>query len=159
MPIVRAAFSHALTWRGNKPREILRSHVWRKGAVPLDDERVSPNKVNPLRPRYVYYGPANLPKVVKPVMVGDETYVDTHQVHRGGRGERALKEQRHVLGDPSMELTEVGTKVDKGYGEYITHIPCWWKSDRFVVAEKRGNACGAKGPNINHVSTKTRRSA
>ena len=52
MQIEHSALSHASTWGGNKPREMKRSQGGEKGWYPFDDKRVSPNKMNPIRPRY-----------------------------------------------------------------------------------------------------------
>jgi len=51
------------------------------------------------------------------------------------------------------------SEQQRSYRESIT---CWSlakESERFVVAEKQGNSCGAKGPYFSHANTKRRRSA
>ncbi len=103
MPIARTAFSCASAWEGDQARETKRSHGGKRGWSPLDNKRVSPSKANPFRPRYANCRSINLPKVVKSVTVGDEMCIDTHWIDRGGWGERALKEQRQVPGDPHWQ--------------------------------------------------------
>lgn len=159
MPIVRTAFSHASTWGGNKPREMLRSHGGEEGWHPSDDERVSPNQVNSLSASLRYYWSVSLSEMVKPAMVGNETFVDTYQASRGSWRERALKEQQNVRGDPFLGPHSMGSGLGKGCRESITCSLRKWKSEQFVVAKKRGNACGAKGLYFSHVSIKIRRSA
>jgi len=137
----------------------MRSHGGEKGWSPLDNERVSPSKANPFRPRYAKRRSINLPMMVKSATVGCITYSVSCWIDRGGWGERALKEQRHVPGDLSWTTSLINMSVYNGGWESITTYQPWQKSDRPIVAEKRGNACGAKGPSFSRVSIKIRRTA
>lgn len=205
MLIVRSTFSCASAEEGNQVREATRSREWRRGLVPSHSERASPNKVNPFRPRYAKISSASLPEMVKPVIHGEETSICNHEDDRGGWGERALKEQWHVPGDPLEQGSSCGfIKVIGGTSELRNlletgesgicrlqmqtisdvHHQLWsqngryktrmnpnclresitwgWlkrKSDRSIVAEKGGNASGAKGSSFSHVFNKIRRSA
>ena len=103
MLITRSAFSCASAWKGNRPRETMRSHGGEVGWFPTDNERVSPNTSEPDSASLRQCRLINLPEMVKSATVGDETCVDTHWIDRGGWGERALKEQRQVPGDPHWQ--------------------------------------------------------
>jgi len=161
MPIARSAFSRASAWKGNQPRETLRSHGGEEGWSPSDDERASPSKANPFRPRKANCRSINLPKVLKSATVGASTCRRPHWIDRGGWGERALKEQRNVPGDPSGQgqLFDKTERYLNCFRETITCCRSMRKSDRSIVVEKQGNACGAKGPTFSRVLIKTRRSA
>lgn len=159
MLIARSTFSCALAWNGDRPCETLRSLCGEEGWPPTDSERVSPSKANPFRPRYAYYQSANLPGMVKPAMERRTTCHRSFWIDRGGWGERALKDHRHVLGDLPQTTFQTNMNVYNGERESITVYQLWQKSERPVVAEKRGNACGAKGPSFSHVFIKIRRTA
>jgi hypothetical protein len=159
MPIARSAFSRASAWKGDQPRETLRSHGGEGGWPPPDDERASPSKANPSRPRYANCRSINLPEMVKSATVECITCHVFYWIDRGGWGERALKEQRQVPGDLSWIANQEDLSANNGDWESITVDQPWQKSDRPIVAEKWGNAHGAKGLSFSHVSNKIRRSA
>ena len=94
MPITRSAFSCASAWEGDEPRETMRSHGGEEGWSPSDNERVSPSKANPFRPRYTNCRLINLPELVKSATAGYITCLVSCWIDRGDWGERALKEQR-----------------------------------------------------------------
>jgi len=159
MPIARSAFSRASAWKGDQLRETMRSHGGEGGWCPPDDERVSPSKANPFRPRYANCRSINLPEMVKSATVGCITCQVSCWIDRGGWGERTLKEQRQVPGDLPRITSQEDLSVNNGDWESITIYQPWQKSDRPIVAKKWGNAHGAKGPSFSHVSNKIRRSA
>ncbi len=72
----------------------------RRRVVPSGSEDVSPNKVNPFRPRYTKLPLANLPDMVKSATGMEEINDCTCQDGRGDWGERASKERSWYLGDP-----------------------------------------------------------
>ena len=148
MIIVCSSISCALACGGNEACETWRCRVstWcAAGWYPADDEDVSPNKVNPFRPRYAKLPMANLPKRVKPATDMEETDACTCQVGRGGWGERASKEQHLYLGDPfRSRCPEVGQRQ----GRRGNHNPAssrQRKSERLVGVLTPGNAGRAKG--------------
>jgi len=159
MPITRSAFSCASAWKGDRPRETKRSHGGEGGWFPPDNERVSPSKANPFRPRYTNRRLTNLPEMVKSATMEGKTCPRFHRIDRGGWGERALKEQRQVPGDLPWISSQTNLSVNNGGWESITTDQPWQKSDRPIVAKKWGNSHGAKGPTFSHVSIKIRRSA
>ena len=73
---------------------------------------------------------------------GEATGVSSHRTFRDGWGQRAWKDQPRSLGGP------VGwkRKATNASREYITAQRPGRESERPIVAEKRGNARGAKGP-------------
>jgi hypothetical protein len=85
---------------------------------------------------------ARLPEELKPAIRCEETFESNAGVLRGERGQRAGKVGLGRLGEPCGRLprgNKTGSKT----------ISCWLEarqSERLVVALKRGNACGAKGP-------------
>lgn len=159
MLITRSTFSRASTWNGDRPCETMRSFSGEEEWFPSDDERVSPSKANPFRPRNAYCRSINLPKMVKSDIHDEVTCACNREDDRGGWGERALKVQRQVPGDLSWITYLTNLIVNNGEWESITIYQPWQKSDRPVVAEKWGNAHGAKGPSFSHVSNKIRRTA
>ena len=72
----------------------------RRRMVPSDSEDVSPNKVNPFRPRYAKLPLAILPDMVKSATDMEEINVCTCQDGRGDWGERSSKERSWYLGYP-----------------------------------------------------------
>lgn len=101
MLITRSAYSCATAWGGNEPRETTRSRrSGERGLEASDNETVSPSKANPIQPRYTKSRLANLSEKAKPASLGEETCEGTLGSDRGDWGERAVKEQRKVPGDP-----------------------------------------------------------
>ncbi len=148
MIIVCSSISCALACGGNDACETLRYRVSTRcdaGWYPADNEDVSPNKVNPFRPRYAKLPMASLPKMVKPATDMEEINACTCQVGRGGWGERALKEQHLYLGEPfRSRCPEVGRRQ----GHRGNHNPVSLrqrKSERLVGVLTPGNAGRAKG--------------
>jgi hypothetical protein len=147
--IVYSSISCALACGSNEACETLRFRSRGRGEggwFPPANEDVSPNNVNPFRPRYTKLLTANLPDVVKPVTDVEEINACTHQVSRGDWGERASKEQHRYLGDPSRGVPpEVGgTRGNRG-----NHNPACLrrrKSERPVGTMTRGNSRRVKGP-------------
>lgn len=118
MLIARSTFSRASAWKGNRPRETMRSLSGEEGWSPFDGERVSPSKANPFRPRYANCRSINLTGVVKSAIHDEVTCVCSREVDRGGWGERALKEQRQVPGDPfEQDSSCLNRKVLRGTAE------------------------------------------
>jgi hypothetical protein len=93
-----------------------------------------------------------LPDLVKPANYGEAMSISTHGAIRGDWGGRVLKDYRQVPGDP-LRCSE--TEVVKGQRQWGNHnlLFCRMReSERLIVAEKRGNARGAKEPYFSHVS-------
>src|SRR2546422_1981109 len=85
---------------------------------------------------------ARLPEELKPDIRCEETFESSAGVLRGERGQRAGKVRLGRLGDPCRRLRRRNKTSSKT-------ISCGLEageSERLVVAMKRGNACGAKGP-------------
>ena len=162
MLIAHSTFSYASACEGDRSRETLRSRSFCRGEggwYPSENEDVSPAQANPLRPRYAILVVDNLPDVVKPVTYGEVMSISTHRAIRGEWGGRASKDCRQVPGDP-LRCSEA--KVVKGQRQWGNHnllICRMRKSERPIVAEKRGNSRGAKGPYFSHVVIKERRTA
>jgi len=97
------------------------------------DELVSRNvsKLDSASLRYV--GMAMLPKMLKPVDIGEETFVCNRCVPRGDWRRRVRKEKSRNLRDPALG----------GPG---------WESDVPIVVRKPGNAGGAKGDNCKYAT-------
>ena len=109
-----------------------------------DSEDVSPNQVNPIRPRYTHTVAASLPKRVKPVIDGEGTSAGIRRAIRGDWGGRASKDGHRNLGDPERcprsvegQRREGIHNLSRGRGR---------KSERPIVVMKRSNVRGAKGP-------------
>ena len=107
-------------------------------------------QVNPIRPRYTNMQVAILPKVLKPVIGGEETGTSNRRTCRGDWGERAPKERsdrweirRDVQEETNGQRRQGNHNLPNGHGR---------KSDRLIRAMKRGNARRAKGPNVSRVS-------
>jgi hypothetical protein len=85
---------------------------------------------------------ARLPEELKLEIRCEETFESNAGVLRGERGQRAGKVGLGRLGDPCSRMprgNKTGSKT----------ISCRLgarESERLVLAMKRGNACGAKGP-------------
>ncbi len=89
---------------------------------------------------------ANLPKRAKPGTGGGATSHRSRRARRGDSGRRVsrdwsgTREIRHIKGDGL-----------NGGREDITVRRACRKSDRLIVASKRGNSRGAKGPDCSAV--------
>ncbi len=59
---------------------------------------------------------ANLPKMAKPVIDGEETSMRTRQTIRGGWGERASKDRSRNLGGPAWCPEAQGAKRTTAMG-------------------------------------------
>ena len=162
MLIAHSTFSFASACEGDRSRETLRSRSICRGEwgwSPPENEDVSPAQANPLRPRYTIWMAVNLPDVVKPATYGEVMSRSTHRATRGDWGGRASKDCRQVPGYPPR-CSE--TKVVNGQSQWGNHnlLFCRMrKSERLIVAEKRGNSCGAKEPYFSRVAIKERRAA
>ena len=87
--------------------------------------------------------------MVKPGTGDGVTGVVHHRAFRGSWGQRAGKDSSRNLGDPAVRKRQRDQRItgihnrDNGTGR---------ESERPIVAEKRGNVRGAKGPQEKHVS-------
>jgi hypothetical protein len=86
---------------------------------------------------------ASLPEKRKPAIRREETFRSNVGTLRGERGQRAGKVRLGRLGDPGGWLREEGSQ---GRREDISGALTVGESERPIVAKKRGNARGAKGP-------------
>ncbi len=97
-------------------------------------------------------GVVSLPELMKPATIGEvaERAVDGPPgVKRGGahgRMRRGTWETQRLEGGP--------TNFDR---EYITCRGAGWESDRFIVARKRRNGRGAKGPDRKRATVRERK--
>jgi hypothetical protein len=85
---------------------------------------------------------ARLPEELKPEIRCKETFESSAGALRGERGQRAGKVGLGRLGDPCRRLR----RRNKTGSETISGGLEAGESERLVVAMKRGNPCGAKGP-------------
>jgi len=155
MLIVRSTCSCAPACGGDKARETRRFApvAGEDGWHPSHNEVASPNASEPVSASLHYWRTAILPNVVKPAIGGKETDVSIRQDARGDWGERATTEH---AGDPGEPLRSLVSAVGTGRGMWGRHnlrFPRWRQSDRLVVALKRVNSRGAKGPDLRRVST------
>ena len=155
MLIVRSTCSCAPACGGDKARETRRSapKVDEGGWYPPDNEVASPNASEPVSASLHHWRAAILPNVVKPAIGGEVTNGSIRQDARGEWGERATTEHARYPGEP---LRSPAPAVGTGRGARERHNPCIPRrrqSDRLVVALKRGNSRGAKGPDLRCVST------
>ena len=86
---------------------------------------------------------ANPSDVPKPETRREEIFTNSGGVLRGERGQRAGKVRLGRLGDPCHQPRE---ERGETYAESIRRVLGVGESERPVVARKRGNARGAKGP-------------
>src|SRR5919108_4866093 len=86
---------------------------------------------------------ARLPEGLKPAIQCEETFASNAGALRGERGQRAGKVELGRLGDPCRQLREERSEM---HSESISCALTVWESERPVVAKRRGNARGAKGP-------------
>ncbi len=103
-------------------------------------------KANPLWASSRQSRAASLPKVVKPVIGWEEMSKGTIRARRGSQGERAPKDSSRNLGDPMGCWKGRGSPEGNRGGESITCLGPDGKSEGLIVAKKRSNARGAKGP-------------
>lgn len=86
---------------------------------------------------------ASLSGMMKPAIRREETFASNGGAFRGERGQRAGKEGLGRLGDPRRQSRK---ERGKARAESIRRAPGVGESERPIVAGKRGNARGAKGP-------------
>ena len=98
---------------------------------------------------------ANLPSVVKPDTAREATSKCSGRVPRGDTGRRASKDQHGNLRDPAWRS---GIRINDGR-ETITACRPSRESEGAIVARKRGNSRGAKGPCRTHGPEEGRRTA
>ena len=85
---------------------------------------------------------ASPPTRMKPDTGGEATGTSSHRTFRGGWGQRAWIDQSRSLGGPAgWEF-----KATNALREYITVVRPSRESERPIIAKKRGNVRGAKGP-------------
>jgi hypothetical protein len=86
---------------------------------------------------------ANLSNEPKPEIRREVMFTSNGGDLRGHRGQRAGKVWLGRLGDPCCRFRD---KRNKTWTETIRSVLVAGESERPIVAEKRGNARGAKGP-------------
>jgi hypothetical protein len=87
----------------------------------------------------------------KPKIRREETFTSSGGDLRGGKGRRVGKVWKGRLGDPSSPLRH---KRSDARAETIRRSREAGESERPIVAVKRGNARGAKGPWQNEADSK-----
>jgi len=155
MLIVRSTCSCASACGGDKARETWRSApaADEGGWYPPDNEVASPNASEPVSASLHHWRAANLPKVVKPAIVGEATNTSIRRDARGDWGERATTEHARYPGEPLRSpVSAVGTGRGT-QGSHNLRTPRRRQSDGLIVAMKRGNSRGAKEPGLRCVST------
>jgi hypothetical protein len=163
MLIVRMTFSRAMACAGNQPRETLWSSMKLHGKsrmVLLNDKDVSPNACE-LDSASLHYKllMVKLPKMLKPVTREEETNKSTHGISRGDWGGRVSKDWQWDPGRPARCIKREVSEIQEYMG-INNHVTCRKReSERSIVAMKRGNSRGAKGPYFSHVSTNRVRTA
>jgi hypothetical protein len=171
MLIACSTFSCALACAGDQSRETLRSSQilylyllhGEGGWSPPDSEDMSPN-VSELDSASLHYLLAViLPKVMKPATSEEATSMSTHWAIRGAWRERVSKDWQQVPGEPprcTVGEVELHLSAVQGVRGINNSGFCRRrKSERPIVAEKRGNARGAKGLYVSRASIETVRSA
>ena len=86
---------------------------------------------------------ASLPDELKPAIRREETFASNAGTLRGERRQRAGTDGLGRLGDPGRWPRE---RRGKERSEEISCVLAVGESERPIVARKRGNARGAKGP-------------
>ena len=81
-----------------------------------------------------YVGVARLPKRLKPVAIGEATFISSQWAPRGGWRRRVRTEKSRNLRDPDAQHE------------------CVRESDVPIVAKKQGNVCGAKGDDCEYAT-------
>jgi hypothetical protein len=161
MLIACSTFSCALACAGDQSRETLRSLLLHGegGWPPLDNEDVSPN-VSELASASLHQLLAvNLPEMLKPATIEEATSMSTHWAIRGDWRERMSKDWQQVPGEPPRCTVGEESVVQGGRGINNSVFCRRRKSERPIVAKKRGNARGAKRLHVSHASIDTVRSA
>lgn len=162
MVIVYSSTSCALACGGNEACETLR--YWPKGRceaglVPIDNEDVSPNKVNSFRPRHTKMPSASLPDMVKPVICMEVINTRTCETV-GVFGESAhRKNNAQYLGEP---FHGIKSEVDDMQGQRGNNNPLssWQgQSERLIRTMKLGNTGRVKELFRHHVYRMERRPA
>ncbi|MCP4682047.1 MAG: hypothetical protein GY864_06925 [Desulfobacterales bacterium] len=100
-------------------------------------------------------GVAKLPEMLKPDTCWEATGTCTCRAPRGGWEERAQTDTSRNLGDP----LRLGHRAGGPSGIHNREACRGWESERPIVARKRGNACGAKGPCLEHAESDERSAA
>ena len=165
MSIAHSTFSCALAYEGNRLRETMRlnrillSLFSENGRYPLDGEEMSLSASEldsaSLRPSLA----VKLPDMRKPATDREEMSICTCRVIRGGWRRRVLKERQGTPGAP-FQCWNKGYLFEQGAMGIHNHCICWQReSERSILALKRSNVRGAKGPSFNCVSMYERRSA
>jgi hypothetical protein len=164
MLIGHMTFSRAMACAGDQARETLRSckkTQGESGLVLLHDEDASPNasELSSASLHDVYPLMATLPDMPKPTIREEEMIKCTHGISRGDWRERVSKDWQQVPGEPPG-VSNGEESVIQEFAGINNRITCRWrKSERSIVAMKRGNARGAKGLYVSHVSIKKVRAA
>jgi hypothetical protein len=171
MLIACSTFSCALACAGDQSRETLRSlqivYLYQLhgegGWSPSDSEGMSPNVSELDSASLRYLLAVNLPEVMKPATSEEATSMSTHWAIRGAWRERVPKDWQQVPGEPPRcTVGEVKLQLFAVQGGRGINNPVFCrrrKSERPIVAEKRGNARGAKGLYVSRASIDTVRSA
>jgi hypothetical protein len=163
MLIAHSTFSCALAYKGNRVRETRRLivlQVSEMGWTPIDGEDMSLS-VSELDSAslHVKMMVVRLPNVMKPATDREEMSIRICQAIRGGWRRRVLKEERGIPGDP-FQCWNKGYLFEQGAMGINNRCVCWQReSERSILALKRSNVRGAKGPYFNCVSMYERRSA
>jgi hypothetical protein len=151
------------------------------GSVP-DSKGVSPAKANPFWPRYTNSMAANLPKVMKPATGGEAVSLCSRRAIRGETGGRASTDRSGTWEArcgasgwqsskgwcavaPSSRVRQKGRErkwlntpprvrslKQRPWGIHNPGGVRSRESERPIVAWKRGNARGAKGPYFSHAT-------
>lgn len=171
MLVACSTFSCALACAGDQSRETLRSlqivylylYLYllhgEGGWSPPDSEGMSPNVSELDSASLRYLLAVNLPEVMKPATSEEATSMSTHWAIRGAWRERVPKDWQQVPGEPPR-CTCGEVSAVQGVRGINNLVSCRRrKSERPIVAEKRGNARGAKGPYVSRASIDRVRSA
>lgn len=86
---------------------------------------------------------ARVPKILKPNIRREATFTSSAGAFRGMERQRAGKVKLGRLGDPRPVFRRMRSKARR---EDISGVLLAGESERSVVAPKRGNFRGAKGP-------------
>jgi hypothetical protein len=161
MLIACTTFSCALACAGDQSCETLRSLRMHgeRGWSPLDSEDMSPS-ISELDSASLHHTLAvKLPEVLKPVINEEATSMSTHWATRGDWRERVSKDWQQVPGEPPRCIVGEESALQGGRGINNFVFCRRRKSERPIVAKKRGNARGAKGLYVSRASIDTVRSA
>ena len=117
-------------------------------------EPVSRSASEPKRASLHKVKSANLSKELKPMIRREAMFTSSGGDFRGQRGQRAGKVGRGRLGDPGHRLWPAVAGRSEARVESIRRVLAAGESERPIVALKRGNARGAKGPWQNEADSK-----